>query len=110
MNITIEMLKLPESVVIINSETKEHIFDGKREDIPVRILKQTPENVFIGNEKALIYIVPEKIYYDTEAGWFYTESFFRSQYDEYSEEEKENYSFEKFMIDTLKYEPIFEVE
>lgn len=54
----------------------------------------------------------KRLFYDTEAAWYYTEDFFRSLYNEYTEQEKQglfNGSFDTFIAETIKYEPVFEV-
>ena len=52
------------------------------------------------------------MFYDEEAGWYYTENFFREQYEDHSDQEKRDWyhdSFDEYLAETMKYEPVHEL-
>lgn len=108
-SITIERLPLLGVVKVFDTVRQETIFSGTEDVIPMRVLKQQPERIYCCDDAIIIDVKYQKVYYDTEAGWYYYESFFRSQYDAHTEEERSRMSFDEFMADTLLYEPIFEI-
>ena len=111
-NVTIKSLNLSGVIHVFDINTKTIIYKGTEENIPKNITLQIPVRVYCCDDVLCVDVHYSKVYYDTEAKWYYYESFFRSQYDEHTKEEKEEYwhnSFDEFMKDTLMYEPIEEV-
>lgn len=111
--ITIESIPFSGVVKVFDMNTSEVIFDGTEDTIPKNILLQIPVKVYCVDDVMYIDVRYEKVYYDTEAKWYYYESFLRSQYNELSEQEKRDWyhgSFSEYVEETLKYEPIEEVK
>ena len=108
-NVTITALPLSGVIRVFDNGTQSVMFTGTEDVIPDRIRFQIPEKIYSVDDVTYIDVTYQKVYYDTEADWYYYESFFRSQYDEHSQEEKEDQSFDQFMAETLKYEPIYEL-
>lgn len=109
MDMVIKSLPLSGVVRVFDNNTQSVIFSGTEDVIPDKVQFQIPEKIYSVDDVTYIDVTYQKVYYDTEAHWYYYESFFRSQYDERDAEEKESQSFDQFMMETLKYEPIYEV-
>lgn len=111
-DITIEKIPFSGVIHVFDMTTNKTIFTGTEDTIPKDIMLQIPKKVYCANDIMYIDIHYQNIYFDTEAKWYYYESFFRSQFEEYTEQDKTelfNNSFDEFMRDTLKHEPIEKV-
>lgn len=111
-NPTIRNIPLSGVIKVFDKNTGSVIFSGTEDSVSLQIGLQKPETVYCVNDTIYIDIHYQKVYYDTEADWYYYESFFRSQYDEHSEQEKHDWyhdSFDEFLKETLTHEPIREV-
>lgn len=109
---TIRDMNLTCRIRVFDIGTQSVIYDGSAADLPLRIALQQPASIRKDGTGKFIATNIQRVYYDTEADWYYYESFFRSQYDEHTAQEKREWyhdSFEEFLAETLKYEPIYEV-
>ena len=109
---TIRDLNLTGRIRVFDVGTQSVIYDGSADDLPLRIALQEPLSIRKDTSAKFIAANIQRVYYDTEANWYYLESFLRNQYDDHTAQEKREWyhdSFEEFLTETLKYEPIYEV-
>lgn len=112
-HITIKMLPLSGVVHVFDITTGKTIFKGTEDTIPERISRQQPKRVYCCEDIIYIDVEYQRMFYDTEANWFYYESYFKSLFDEYTEEHKKefyNNSFDLFLQLTLECEPVIELK
>ena len=109
MSIMVKDLPLSGPVKVFDKVSEKTIFSGTEDTVPTGIGMQEPLLIYSVDDVTYIDVNYQKVYWDEEAHWYYYESFFRSQYDEHTEEERAAQTFEQFMEETLKYEPIWEV-
>ena len=107
--IIVEHVPVSGAVKVYDRLSQKVIFSGTEDVIPTAIAKQKPLLVYCVDDTLYIDVEYQKVYSDLEAKWYYYESFFRSQYDEMDDDLKASQTFEEFMAETLKYEPIWEV-
>lgn len=107
--VTIKALPLSGVVRVFDKTTRSVVFSGTEDVIPEKILLQVPEKIYSVDDVTYIDIVAQRVFYDVEAAWYYYESFFRSLYEELDPEDRASTTFDQFMIDTLKSEPVWEV-
>lgn len=107
MAITIEQIPLSGVVRVFDLLTRSVVFSATEDMITKRIGLQQPVRIYSVDDVTYIDVNLQKVYYDSEAHWFYYESYFRSLYDDRSDSLGQ--TFEAFMEDTLEHEPIWEV-
>ncbi len=109
MNAMIKDIPLSGSVNVVDIITEKVLYSGPADEMPTGIRFQIAEHVNSLNGVTCIDVRHQKVYYDTEADWYYYESFFRSLYDESTHDGDLFNTFEKFMKYELMSEPIIEV-
>jgi len=99
-------------IKVFDKKSDTVIFSGTEDTIPVRIALQQPEMVYCVDDTIYIDIRYQRIFHDEEADWYYYESFFREQYEDHSDQEKHDWyhdSFDEYLAETLRYEPVHEL-
>jgi len=109
-DIIVEHVPVSGAVKVYDRLSQKVIFSGTEDVIPIAIAKQKPLLVYCVDNTLYIDVEYQKVYYDKEANWYYYESFFRSQYEEFwGDENVEDWTFEDFLADILNEEIIQEV-
>ncbi len=109
MRAPIKDLPLSGIVRVFDTISETVMYSGTEDLISLKIGLQIPKLIYSVNDITYIDIEYQKVYYDAEAEWYYYESFFRSIYDEETEEYRSSQTFEQFMQYQLKCEPIWEI-
>lgn len=109
MDAMIKDIPLSGTVNVVDIVTEKTLYSGPADEMPTRIRFQIAERVNSLNGVTCIGVRYQKVYYDTEADWYYYESYFRSVYDESTHDGDLFNTFEEFMKYELTAEPIMEV-